>query len=200
MSTEALLNPPCFTRKPAAASGPAARPAPSDPPPVARSLLFALAGAAAAGLAAGLPAGLSRGLSGALLLPGLLFEVAVVTGPALYIALTLTDALPTAQRFTGEAAKALGDVGALLFGASPALLFLGLTSGHPAGAPLTALGAVAVAGLSALARLRARVAGEGLPLAARLAFGAWALVASGIGAFLFARQLVFTAPLIAAPL
>jgi hypothetical protein len=200
MSTEALLSPPCFTGLPSEAPRPAAAGAPPAPPPIAPSLLLALAGASAAGLAAGLPASLSRGLSGALLLPGLLFEVAVVTGPALYIALAITDAIPTAQRFAGEAAKALGDVGALLFGLSPAVLFLGLTSGHPTGAPAAAFGAVAFAGLSALGRLQARLAGRGETPATRISFAAWALVATGIGAFLFAQQLLFVAPLFGDPL
>lgn len=153
---------------------------------------LAIGGPALMGAVLGLPLGLAGMAAGALALPAIVFGVALLTSPALYIGASLVGIAPPASDSLRAGVRALRASGLVLLGlAAPAAFLLATTA--PAGAGAGAhegvrLFALAVVGGAALAGFRKayhdlfRLERVHDHVTAFVLFGAWALMTSLMGA------------------
>ena len=117
-----------------------------------RQLGAALAGASVVGLVLGLPESPASMIAHAASVPAILFGIAALMLPPLYIAATMLGRAAPAGEVLQASASALGDAGVVLLGFAPPLAFLVVTSS--VWATVWLLGN-AVLGLAALLAVRA---------------------------------------------
>ncbi len=155
---------------------------------------LAIGGPAVMGAVLGMPAGVHGMLAQAATLPAILFGVALLTAPALYIATSLLGLAPPAGESLAAYVRALRASGLVLLGLAAPAAFLLATTAAPEGVDAVqgvrehagiAIFAIATVGGAALAAYRK--AWRDLfprkdPVAAFAVFAAWALVTSLMGA------------------
>lgn len=149
------------------------------------SVAFAAIGPVAVG---GVLAARLQDLAPMIAVPAVVFAVAALTLPALYIATAVCGAAPPIARVMRAVGRALCSLGLVNAGFAAPLLFLGVSAGEKTA---FVLGAVTVA-VSAVVALRVLYAGlyEGsFPVVGRgMLFWTWAVIALVIGARLFGEM------------
>ncbi len=160
------------------------------PGSAARELAWAVGGAAVVGACLGARLGPQASLALTLSVPAALIGVAGVTAPALYIGATFAGVAPAPSALFAALHQGLGDAGRMLVGLAPVLVLLTATATSTA--TVTGLGRLAmlVAVATALRLSWPRVFATTTNLRrAALLFGAWSIVALGIGHHLLADAL-----------
>lgn len=149
---------------------------------VTTSALLAAAGPAAVGAVMGLGTDWRAAPLLVVALPAVVLGVAALTTPALYIGAAFAGVAPSPRAAGAAAGSALADMGRVMLGLAPPLLFLAATAGEGATVAWLGRGAVLLAALVGLRLLKWRLfddiedGGRGVAV-----FGTWALVALGIG-------------------
>lgn len=148
--------------------------------------LAAVAGPAVAGAACGLCLGNGHTLRLAVSLPAIFVGLALLTGPALYIAAAFLDLAPEPGRLARGVARSVSDAGIVLLGLCPALLLLISTATATRSVLAFSVMVVALAAVLGLGLACLRVFGGRGHLGRGLALSmVWALICMGIGARLF---------------
>ncbi len=153
-----------------------------------RPLLYPLVGLPLVGALLGHGEGIA--LEAATNLPGLIFTLALITMPALYVGLAVTGSPRPPREILAASSRALSRMGILCLGLCPALAFMAATS-TSGGAPFL-LGHLVVfaAVTTALMSLRHDL---GVTVDTGFSFvlyGGWALVGLAIGAGLWIRNVL----------
>lgn len=158
-----------------------------------------LSGAALVGACLGLQGGASAGLIIALALPAIWIGVAALTAPALYIGSAFIGVAPTPAHTLKALARGLADMGLVMLGLAPALLFLTATSGSPLVGLLIVYGVIALSGCMGLWMIYPRLF-DGIRAAdedvirwrSRTLWAIWSVICLGIGHHLLSRALEAT--------
>ena len=155
-----------------------------------KGLFVAGAGPLLMGAVLGLPAGAAGMLRQGWMLPAVVFGVAALMAPALYIGMSLVGVSPPAAEVAKAFAESLRACGTVLAGLAPATAFLLATADGDWAVWVFGIAAVASAALLGVRRLfnelRTREASllRSLPL-----YLAWALVSLGLGLHFFLQTL-----------
>jgi hypothetical protein len=154
--------------------------------PAPRSRPLAVAGAAAGPVAIGGVLAARLGDPSPLLtVPAVVFAVAAMTLPALYIATAVVGAAPPVSRVIRAVGRGLSAVGLVYLGLALPLLFLGVSSTEET-AMVLAAAAVATGALIGLRALHTALFEGELPVTGRgMLFLTWAAIVLVIGARLF---------------
>jgi len=120
--------------------------------------------------------------------PAVVFAVAALTLPALYIATAVVGAAPPVGKVMRAVGRALCSLGLVMAGFAMPLLFLGASAGEGTAFALGAV-TVAVSAVIALRVLHAALYEGAFPVTGRgLLFWTWAVIALVIGARLFGEM------------